>query len=1759
MTQDRAHESELEGNVERLLKSADSPPRMSAEARARVLDELLAEQARRAAARRPSRRGPWWADTVPRSLPGRVGLLAAAVAFAAAVLFLLTRPGLGPPAVAYDNAGPGPRVVVLRDGTSLTLDVGAVVLESAPGQVRLTAGRAVFDVHLTGASFSLETPQGGATAEHARFVVSASPESAEIAVAKGRVDVGTGDRRLAVHAGELGTLRGEAPPLAARAPRVSHLFDFARVDHEGVSPPADGLKGTLIGRDPRWQHEVPIDLRELSVDVVVDRGFARTTIDQTFFNPTQRQLEGVYSFPMPHGAAISRLAMYVDGELMESAIVDRSRGRDIYEGIVHQRRDPALLEWMSGNTFRMRIFPVPARTEKRIFSSYTQPLEHLYGRERLIVPIPEIDQLASRVKFSVRVVDGESFDIASPSHAIEVSSSGPDRVVSYQATDAKLGKDFVLSLRRTGAAAPQATAHSHQLDGERYFLARSEPNLRELASERGTASGRRVAVLFDVSASRDAAQLSAQARFTDGLLDALDPEDQVTLLTVGHEVELLPGGLVEARKLDRQLVASFLSAHAEGVGDTRLDLALAAARTALGSGSEERVVYYVGDGTFVAQGEPVVQENAAKRLHQALGDDVRFVGVGVGDAIDRGTLSALAELSNGLVLQVAETDDLSQRAFDAVSTMYTPCLGGLSAEALDAAGKPVVGAVAQVTSRRVCDGERVEVVLRAPVGTAPSSVRVRGRVAGSAGDRLGTPWETALSLVDAKSGGEMLPRLFAERRIAALLADEPPGPGRAESPNRAEVVALARRHFLVTPFTSLLVLENDAMYKEYAVEKSTPTGWAVYQAPARIPSRYEPLGSEALGARAFDLLERAPTRLFHDYGRGGPALQLGLVGALVGPSPAARASGVRMGWNGAEPGFGSGSGRLGGAHRERPFKVSTDSLRSQRQLARRGVSLMDRSVDLPSAGEALADSPAPAHTAGSAWTSGDSDGFLQQAFAGAHLVAFRYEGDPRLSDLTELAPGLFTQPVDAAADYLASTPPTANRSAEALKLLSRALPLRTGTFSLPDGTVLTLGEDETVITRPLALGGSETSTVSREGLRHSYPELGLRTLRSPSPALVFWLAEQAPMAPPPIELTEGLNVELLGPATIRISPVQPPSNASELELPSLVLELDGQGRLLRLTSGAGSSRIEHHFELAGSDLVHRRGVDQRSTYTARPAAERAKAELVDVSLPLAHPSHWLDRIKEPGQSVDKPFARRQLMAAYAALGDQDKLREQLLALAAESPTLMSGDAVLGSRAIFAHDDAGTVLAKVPEGAVRSYLELARKPAELRGPGFARFAEQVPGSALGAVAAFRSVLADVDQGKRGKATLEAARSFGRRFGGARFFRYVLARRLAESCSWEDAKCPVAAWDLLTEDEQLRPIADLNVARVSRGRGDSADVSARATRAIDAAFERGLRFELDWGLRAAVTQTHGELGMQLLLAKWRARLAKSGSGPQIASFVLATHGPYRSGAEEDVSVLLRRLATIETKPGVRIQIAAALMNARKAPEAKRVLAAVLRDKDVPPVALELGSAVAEHTGDLDAAAALLDRLLRETESSDVDLRLARVWYAHLVELHVRRASDGSSASAALADATRVASRWRREDGGNAEVDELMATLLFEAGRETEAMRFLSSIPERNPAEGGAWGKVAEVLQRQGDLNGTIAAVEQASRVEPTNPTWAVQHAQALWLRAQPGDHARAQSLLEQVLAQSAKPEGYQPRFAGAVAQASQLAAVLKTQRP
>jgi hypothetical protein len=145
---------------------------------------------------------------------------------------------------------------------------------------------------------------------------------------------------------------------------------FVLVSPAGAA--AKPLLPTLTIATDDGQHA--LELVAVRVDATIRGHLARTECELTYRNDLDRVVEGDFSFPLPAGAELTGLGLYFNGRLRQAVAVERERARVAYEQTVHQRIDPALAEWSSGNRATLRVYPIPAKGEKKVWLSYDQEI-----------------------------------------------------------------------------------------------------------------------------------------------------------------------------------------------------------------------------------------------------------------------------------------------------------------------------------------------------------------------------------------------------------------------------------------------------------------------------------------------------------------------------------------------------------------------------------------------------------------------------------------------------------------------------------------------------------------------------------------------------------------------------------------------------------------------------------------------------------------------------------------------------------------------------------------------------------------------------------------------------------------------------------------------------------------------------------------------------------------------------------------------------------------------------------------------------------------------------------------------------------------------------------------------------------------------------------------------------------------------------------------------------------------------------------------
>src|SRR5882762_7687754 len=118
-----------------------------------------------------------------------------------------------------------------------------------------------------------------------------------------------------------------------------------------------------------------LEIKEHNVHVSINNGIAVTRVTQVFHNTERRQVEALYTFPVPKGASVANFSMWINGKEMVGEVVEKQRAREIYNSYKQSRRDPGLLEQVDYRTFEMRIFPIGPEADQKVELTYYQELD----------------------------------------------------------------------------------------------------------------------------------------------------------------------------------------------------------------------------------------------------------------------------------------------------------------------------------------------------------------------------------------------------------------------------------------------------------------------------------------------------------------------------------------------------------------------------------------------------------------------------------------------------------------------------------------------------------------------------------------------------------------------------------------------------------------------------------------------------------------------------------------------------------------------------------------------------------------------------------------------------------------------------------------------------------------------------------------------------------------------------------------------------------------------------------------------------------------------------------------------------------------------------------------------------------------------------------------------------------------------------------------------------------------------------------------
>jgi Ca-activated chloride channel family protein len=609
--------------------------------------------------------------------------------------------------------------------------------------------------------------------------------------------------------------------------------------------------GSLLWRSEHAGGYRRAPVQATSVEMEIRGLLAEVVVVQTFTNPTDEWMEGVYAFPLPTDAAVHGMRLEIGDRIIEGRFQERALARKTYETAVRQGKKASLVEQERPNLFTTSVanvgpgesvsvrleyqeilawaqdgfelrFPMvigprytPDRTAE-IGAGWATDAELAEDTRRITPPVLHpSDGLVNPVTLSVALDAGLPLaSLECPSHRVTVADDGPGRRSVAFPTPQPADRDFVLRWSPARGSEPRAAVFTESLADASYALVMVMPPADGAAKE--ARLPREVVFIIDTSGSMGGDSIVQARRALQNALNRLHPEDWFNIIEFNSTFRsFAPESQAAVPSAIERAHSWVASLHANG--GTEMMPALMAAFMAPPAPAPVRQVVFITDGC-------VGNEDALFRaIEQELGD-TRLFTVGIGSAPNAHFMERAAAFGRGTSTFVGAPSEVAERMGALFGAIEQPMLTDVEVR------WPDPGAV--MWPERIPDlyaGEPLILVAELAVTDGPLEI---------SGVRSDEPWSATIPLEigDRRAG---IDRFWARRAIADLMDRRTRGA--AEDEIRHSVVELALRHGLVSRYTSLVAVdvtpsrpEEDDMASG-RVPTNLPKGWQYEKVFGTLP------------------------------------------------------------------------------------------------------------------------------------------------------------------------------------------------------------------------------------------------------------------------------------------------------------------------------------------------------------------------------------------------------------------------------------------------------------------------------------------------------------------------------------------------------------------------------------------------------------------------------------------------------------------------------------------------------------------------------------------------------------------------------------------------------------------------------------------------------------------------------------------------------------------------------------------------------------
>ena len=572
------------------------------------------------------------------------------------------------------------------------------------------------------------------------------------------------------------------------------------------------------------------------VEIIINGPVARVRVRQTFVNPDDRWLEGIYTFPLPDKSAVDRLTLIVGEKRIDGIIMVKGEALIIYQAARSAGQRASLVSQERPNIFTNRIANIGPGETIMVEIEYQQGLRFDNGFFSLRFPtvirpryIPgeiiaeemkdgtgwsfNTDQVPDAGHITPPIADpyGDKINPVSITITLDagfpigqISSAFHDVVIEYEGASKAMieldrssvpaDRDFVLEWRPAQGYEPTVGVFTETIgDYDHHLIFLMPPDDANLTVRAEVSIPREVIFILDVSGSMSGDAIK-QAKAALGLaINRLTLEDRFNVISFSNEASMIferplyatDVNIAQATEIIDSLIAD---------GGTEMAAALSLALDSAKDLDRIRQIIFITDGAVGNEAKLFQMINAG------LGDS-RLFTIGISSTPNSYFMSEAAEAGRGSYTYIGALDQVQEKMAGLFEKLENPVLSDLELElkgGIEALIYPVI-------IPDLYQGEPIVIAVRTPAGSV-----FRGRMVGQDGI---SEWSRSITH-NSTGTADGIASIWARFKILDINRRARKEGSQWQEETIAEIVLVALAYKLVTDHTSLVAVDDEVVRPE---------------------------------------------------------------------------------------------------------------------------------------------------------------------------------------------------------------------------------------------------------------------------------------------------------------------------------------------------------------------------------------------------------------------------------------------------------------------------------------------------------------------------------------------------------------------------------------------------------------------------------------------------------------------------------------------------------------------------------------------------------------------------------------------------------------------------------------------------------------------------------------------------------------------------------------------------------------------------------